>query len=178
MFISTENEVQISFSLDNVNESLKSFPMRSNLDCVDRMVMESELLNLQPPPTIYTDVNIVPEQEKNSLMQSISNLEGEIAQLKQKERSLTKKRKEALNKILDIKGCIRVFCRIRPFLLTEWRRIHEPVLIESEKVVIKYLGSMKAFRFDKVFNQAATQGWYLISHFLWGSFTSWCSVSF
>ncbi|XP_048235976.1 LOW QUALITY PROTEIN: kinesin-like protein KIN-14U [Ricinus communis] len=131
--------------------------MRSNLDCVDRMVMESELLNLQPPPTIYTDVNIVPEQEKNSLMQSISNLEGEIAQLKQKERSLTKKRKEALNKILDIKGCIRVFCRIRPFLLTEWRRIHEPVLIESEKVVIKYLGSMKAFRFDKVFNQAATQ---------------------
>ena len=34
----------------------------------------------------------------------LNDFAGEIAHLRQKERSLAKKRKEALNKILDIKG--------------------------------------------------------------------------
>ncbi|KDP23612.1 hypothetical protein JCGZ_23445 [Jatropha curcas] len=153
MFISTEEEKQISLPLDNEKGSIKSSPMGSNLDYLDGMPLETDLLDLPPPLTIYTDVNVVPEQEKNELEQSISNLE----ELRQKESSLDKKRKEALNKILDIKGCIRVFCRIRPFLQTEIRRIHEPVTIGLQKVVVKSVGSRKEFRFDKVFHQSTTQ---------------------
>ncbi|KAL6989558.1 hypothetical protein U1Q18_015310 [Sarracenia purpurea var. burkii] len=70
--------------------------------------------------------------------------------------SLDEKRREALNKILDTKGCIRVFCRIRPFLSAR-RRIHKPILVGSEKIVVGSAGNKKEFGFDKVFTQEATQ---------------------
>ncbi|XP_061945871.1 kinesin-like protein KIN-14U isoform X1 [Populus nigra] len=156
MFIPSEME-QISLPLDNVKEKLE--PMEPNQDYIDAFQLESELMDSPPLPnsTIYTDVNVVPEHEKGELGHSISNLEGEIAGLKQKERLLDKKRREALNKILDIKGSIRVFCRVRPFLLSDRRRIHEPVSTGLEKVVVKSVGIRKEYRYDKVFHQAATQ---------------------
>lgn len=156
MFIPSEME-QISLPLDNVKEKLE--PMEPNQDYIDAFQLESELMDSPPLPnsTIYTDVNVVPEHEKGELGHSISNLEGEIAGLKQKERLLDKKRREALNKILDIKGSIRVFCRVRPFLLSDRRRIHEPISLGLEKVVVKSVGIRKEYRYDKVFHQAATQ---------------------
>ncbi|XP_065853677.1 kinesin-like protein KIN-14U [Euphorbia lathyris] len=142
MLISSEMEEQIS-----LQESLISSP---NLDYLGGMQWESD-------PSIYTDVNVVPEHEKDELELSISNLQEEIAHLRQKERLLDKKRKEALNKILDIKGSIRVFCRVRPFLVTGRRRVHEPISIGLGKIMVKSAGIRKEFRFDKVFQQAATQ---------------------
>lgn len=156
MFISSEME-QISLPLDNVKEKLE--PMEPNQDYIDAFQLESELMDSPPlpNPTIYTDVNVVPEHEKDELEHSILNLEGEIAELKQKERLLDKKRRKALNKILDIKGSIRVFCRVRPFLLSDRRRIHEPISTGLEKVVVKSVGIRKEYRYDKVFHQAAAQ---------------------
>ncbi|WMV11829.1 hypothetical protein MTR67_005214 [Solanum verrucosum] len=72
----------------------------------------------QQIPSAFTDVNLIQEDEKFQLELRILNLEGEIASVRHKERSLDDKRREALNKILDIKGCIRVFSRVRPFLPT------------------------------------------------------------
>ncbi|WCJ44004.1 Kinesin-like protein KIN-14U [Euphorbia peplus] len=119
------------------------------------MLLESELLH---PSSIYTDVNVVPEHEKDELERSISNLQGQIALLRHKEKFFDNKRKQAFNNILDIKGCIRVFCRVRPFLLTPTRRIHEPISIGLGKIMLKSAaGIQKEFRFDKVFPQAATQ---------------------
>ncbi|KAJ6694205.1 hypothetical protein OIU85_004942 [Salix viminalis] len=148
---------QISLPLDNVKEKLE--PMEPNQDYIDAFQLESESMDSPPlpNPTIYTDVNVVPEHEKDELEHSILNLEGEIAELKQKERLLDKKRRKALNKILDIKGSIRVFCRVRPFLLSDRRRIHEPISTGLEKVVVKSVGIRKEYRYDKVFHQAAAQ---------------------
>ncbi|KAJ6380102.1 hypothetical protein OIU76_016705 [Salix suchowensis] len=156
MFISSETE-QISLPLDNVKEKLE--PLEPNQDYIDAFQLESDSMDSPPlpNPTIYTDVNVVPEHEKDELEHSILNLEGEIAELKQKERLLDKKRRKALNKILDIKGSIRVFCRVRPFLLSDRRRIHEPISTGLEKVVIKSVGIRKEYRYDKVFHQAAAQ---------------------
>ncbi|KAJ6434307.1 hypothetical protein OIU84_017919 [Salix udensis] len=156
MFISSETE-QISLPLDNVKEKLE--PVEPNQDYIDAFQLESESMDSPPlpNPTIYTDVNVVPEHEKDELEHSILNLEGEIAELKQKERLLDKKRRKALNKILDIKGSIRVFCRVRPFLLSDRRRIHEPISTGLEKVVVKSVGIRKEYRYDKVFHQAAAQ---------------------
>ncbi|GAY54149.1 hypothetical protein CUMW_154440 [Citrus unshiu] len=156
MFISTENE-QISMALDKGPEPLKSSPMESTLESSDGLPPVPDLPDSPPLPLICTDVNVVPEQQKNELEQSIINLEGEIVELRLKKRRLDEKRREALNKILDIKGCIRVFCRVRSFLVTGRRVIHEPVLTELEKVVVRSGGSKKEFGFDKVFNQAASQ---------------------
>ncbi|RWR71931.1 kinesin-like protein KIN-14D isoform X1 [Cinnamomum micranthum f. kanehirae] len=110
-----------------------------------------------PPPTEFTDVNVVPEHEKKEFEEAISNLQGEITALKSKQRSLDEKRREALNKILDIKGSIRVFCRVRPFLSVDRRKIHLPISTGSENVIVRSSGSRKDFTLDKVFPQEATQ---------------------
>ncbi|KAF3454370.1 hypothetical protein FNV43_RR04817 [Rhamnella rubrinervis] len=166
MFISIENE-QISLPSADVNESLKSSPMESNPDSLNGLPPVSDLPDSPPIPPIYTDVNVVPEHEKDELQQSISCLEGrvfepefqqrEIAQLRLKERLWDEKRREALNKILDIKGSIRVLCRVRPFLLMERLRTREPISTGSEKIVVKSGGSRKEFEFDKVFPQEISQ---------------------
>ncbi|CAL0321001.1 unnamed protein product [Lupinus luteus] len=80
-----------------------------------------------------------------------------MEQLRLKQRILEGKRREALSKIFVIKGSITVFCRIRPLVLTEKRRISEPVSAGSERVRVKYGGRRKDFEFDKVFNEAASQ---------------------
>lgn len=77
MLISIENE-QISLPSANVNESLKSSPMESNPDSLNGLPSVSDLPDSPPLPTIYTDVNVVPEHEKNELQQSISSLEGRV----------------------------------------------------------------------------------------------------
>ena len=55
-------------------------------------------------------------------------------------------------------GTIRVFCRVRPFLWTDRRRIQEPVSSGLDRIVVRSSGSRKEFGFDKVFHQAANQG--------------------
>ncbi|CAN8255694.1 unnamed protein product [Cochlearia groenlandica] len=105
--------------------------------------------------SVYTDVNVVPEKEMNELEKSISGLE--VIELKLNLKSLDVKRREVLNKIIDTKGSIRVFCRVRPFLSTERRPIREPVSFGPDNVVVRTLGTRKEFEFDKVFNQSASQ---------------------
>ncbi|KAM7273768.1 hypothetical protein ACFE04_028432 [Oxalis oulophora] len=119
--------------------------------------MESVTITNPFDGTDFTDVKVIPEHQNKELHHSITNLEGEIVQLKQKQNLLDEKRGEALNKILDIKGSIRVFCRIRPLLSTDRRVIHRPIIVGSEKITVSSSGSRKEFDFDKVFPQEATQ---------------------
>lgn len=51
-----------------------------------------------------------------------------------------------------------MFSRVRPFLPTDKRRTHQPISVESEKIVVRSGGSRKEFEFDKVFTQEAIQG--------------------
>ncbi|XP_052192652.1 kinesin-like protein KIN-14U [Diospyros lotus] len=151
MLISTEKEEQILSPLEIGRVYLKEeSPLGLNPD--------SEMQESPQVPAISTHVNVVPEHEKIELEKTVSNLEGQIMGLRLKQRSLDEKRREALNKILDTKGCIRVFCRIRPLLSTK-RRIPKPIVVGlgSEKIVIGSAGSRKEFGFDKVFSQEATQ---------------------
>ncbi|XWS64645.1 hypothetical protein CRYUN_Cryun05aG0020500 [Craigia yunnanensis] len=156
MFISPETE-QIPLPPDDVKESLTSSPMGSNPDSLNGLPPAPDLPDSPSLSTVFCDVNVVPEQEKSELEQSIIKLEGEIAQLRLKQRSLDEKRRETLNKILNIKGTIRVFCRVRPFLWTDRRRIQEPVSCGLDRIVVRSSGSRKEFGFDKVFHQAANQ---------------------
>ncbi|KAK2359254.1 kinesin protein KIN-14N [Trifolium repens] len=83
--------------------------------------------------------------------------EGEVEELSVKHRIVDDKIREALSKILDIKGSIRMFCRTRPNHLTEKRRNSEPVSAGSERIQIKLGGTRKDFEFDKVFPQETSQ---------------------
>ncbi|KAK2402950.1 P-loop containing nucleoside triphosphate hydrolase superfamily protein [Trifolium repens] len=137
----SNGEEKILLSSENETEISKS-------DSVD---------GLLPVSTVYTDVGVVPEQQKNELEHFISNLQREVEELRVKQRIVNEKRREALSKILDIKGSIRVFCRIRPNHLTEKRRNSEPVSAGSERIRVKLGGTRKDFEFDKVFPQETSQ---------------------
>ncbi|ESW16784.1 hypothetical protein PHAVU_007G184500 [Phaseolus vulgaris] len=143
-------EEQVLSASENASEVAKSPSLDLNPD--------SDSVDGSPPvSTFYTDVGVVPEHQKNELEHLISNLEREIEELRVKQKKLDKKRREALSKILDIKGSIRVFCRIRPNLVTEKRRISEPVSAGPEKIRVKLGGTRKDFEFDKVFTQETSQ---------------------
>ncbi|KAK9084119.1 hypothetical protein Scep_030590 [Stephania cephalantha] len=148
-------EDQIS-SMPTVEKLTEEVAMVSSPDSFDGLPMASPE---SPSSTLvsFTDVKVVPEQQQKGLEQTILHLEGEVIGLRQKKRSLDAKRREALNKILDIKGSIRVFCRIRPFLITDKRRNQEPICVRSEKLAVSFGGSKKEFGFDKVFPQNASQ---------------------
>lgn len=118
----------------------------------DSIVLESQCVS-----DTFIDVNVVPEHEKNQLQHTIFSLQEEIVDLKSKLRNHDDKRRQALNNILDIKGSIRVFCRIRPYLSTSRRINHQPISVESNKIVIRSGGSKKEFEFDKVFTQEESQ---------------------
>ncbi|KAL5770744.1 hypothetical protein ACOSP7_014898 [Xanthoceras sorbifolium] len=175
MFISTEEE-QIPLSPDNAKDSLKSHPMGScsgsSEGSLDSPPGDNAKDSLKSPamgsssgssdgsldsPPVIADVKVVPEHLKNELEQSIAKLEGEIAQLRLKKKSFDEKRRDALNMILDVKGTIRVFCRVRSFLVRDRRKFNEPILTELEKIAVRSAGVKKEFGFDKVFNQTASQ---------------------
>ncbi|KAK9086572.1 hypothetical protein Syun_028966 [Stephania yunnanensis] len=148
-------EDQIS-SMPTVEKLTEEVAMASSPDSFDGLPMASPE---SPSSTLvsFTDVKVVPEQQQKGLEQTILHLEGEVIGLRLKKRSLDAKRREALNKILDIKGSIRVFCRVRPFLITDKRRNQEPICVRSEKLAVSFGGSKKEFGFDKVFPQNASQ---------------------
>ncbi|XP_019197600.1 PREDICTED: kinesin-like protein KIN-14U [Ipomoea nil] len=153
MLIATEEE-KISLPVANGEEvvKMKSPLMESNLGSINGMPEASE-----ESPATSIDVNVVPEDDKHKLEQRIFTLEGEIVNLRLKQRSLDERRREALNKIIDIKGCIRLFCRVRPCLPTDKRRNHQPLSVESERIVVRSGSSRKEFGFDKVFPQESSQ---------------------
>ena len=93
--------------MENVGESFKSTsPAGSYPDSLNGFPTGTELCDpiTVPVPALYTDVTVVPEQERQELEQTISTLEGEIAGLRLQHRSWDRTQREALNKILDIKG--------------------------------------------------------------------------
>nr|DAD42004.1 TPA_asm: hypothetical protein HUJ06_000234 [Nelumbo nucifera] len=72
---------------------------------------------------------------------------------------LNLQRRHALNEILDIKGNIRVFCRIRPIITEEKSGyLGHVVASDSSNVVLKLDNNKnKSYSFDKVFHQGSSQ---------------------
>ncbi|KAH1083522.1 hypothetical protein J1N35_023283 [Gossypium stocksii] len=156
MLISSETE-EITLPSNEVKECSTSSPVGSNPDSLNGLPPPPDLPDSPSLSTIFCDVNVVPEHEKSQLEQSIHKLQGEIAELRLMLRSIDEKRRETLNKIIDIKGTIRLFCRVRPFLWTDKRRTPEPISSELDRVIVTSSGSRKEFGFDKIFHQEANQ---------------------
>ncbi|KAK4744238.1 hypothetical protein SAY87_010550 [Trapa incisa] len=157
MLTSSEQICLISLPREDLKDPLESFPVGSPSDHSFELVPCSKLSNSQPLPAVCTDMTVSPEHEKDELKHAIANLEEEILLLRQKQRLLDQTRKVALNSIIDIKGSIRVFCRVLPFLPNNRRKFDHHVMTELEKVVIKIPGGTKEFGFDRVFPVGASQ---------------------
>ncbi|KAL5205447.1 hypothetical protein ABZP36_033656 [Zizania latifolia] len=91
-----------------------------------------------------------------------ASLECEFKDLKEKFAEETKERKDLYNKLIDLKGNIRVFCRCRPL---NGEEIEEGASVavdfesakDGELVVRGHVSSKKVFRFDSVFSPEEDQ---------------------
>ncbi|CAL9775739.1 unnamed protein product [Musa acuminata subsp. burmannicoides] len=122
------------------------------LDLSSGTATESELP--ATPSVVYMDVNVVPEHDKEGLASTISSLQVEMSELRSKQIYLDAKRREALDKILDIKGSIRVFCRVK---LMHERKAASPISTEADKITVRSAGTRKEFVLDRVFHPESTQ---------------------
>ncbi|URE31572.1 KISc [Musa troglodytarum] len=122
------------------------------LDLSSGTATESELP--ATPSVVYMDVNVVPEHDKEGLASTISSLQVETSELRSKQRCLDAKRREALDNILDIKGSIRVFCRVK---LMDERKAASPISIEADNITVRSAGTRKEFVLDRVFHPESTQ---------------------
>ncbi|KAH9615912.1 hypothetical protein KSS87_012555 [Heliosperma pusillum] len=144
MFISDEKD-QIPFASENGVEDLKCSDVTNGIP----QILEN--------PSSDSPIDVVSEHTQSDLDQLISKLEEEIVGLRAKQKKFDEKRRNSLNKILDIKGSIRVFCRIRPVSWNNNRKIEEPIFVDSDKIMVKSAGIKKEFEFDKVFCQSSIQ---------------------
>ncbi|CAN6363588.1 unnamed protein product [Urochloa humidicola] len=87
----------------------------------------------------------------------ISALQEEISALRSRQRQLDRRRREALDKLIDLKGSIRVFCRVRPLVQINNLKTKSPVTVEREKIAVKSVGIKKEFSVDRVFDQESKQ---------------------
>lgn len=91
-----------------------------------------------------------------------ASLECEFKDLKEKFSEEAKERKDLYNKLIELKGNIRVFCRCRPLNTEE---IAEGALMvvdfesakDGELIVRGHVSSKKVFKFDSVFNPEEDQ---------------------
>ncbi|CAK9238742.1 unnamed protein product [Sphagnum troendelagicum] len=86
----------------------------------------------------------------------VAGLEGELLLLKTALRVSNLHRRQILNRVLDLKGNIRVFCRVRPLLSNEG---NAPIgyLTTPGMDIVKILSARKDFQFDKVFLPTSVQ---------------------
>ncbi|KAF8041147.1 hypothetical protein BT93_B3157 [Corymbia citriodora subsp. variegata] len=90
----------------------------------------------------------------------IPKIKDELAELSDCIKRLNVQRRQVLNEYLDMKGNIRVFCRVRPMNVTEHIGRARPVVAtDSSNVLLKVAcGNNKSYSFDKVFHPSSSQG--------------------
>ncbi|XP_021891120.1 kinesin-like protein KIN-14T isoform X2 [Carica papaya] len=89
----------------------------------------------------------------------ISKIKEELSGLTAYINQLNIQRRQVLNDFLDLKGNIRVFCRIRPIRTGENSGSLKPVVAsDSSNVLLKIANNKsKSYRFDKVFHPDSSQ---------------------
>ncbi|XP_058107726.1 kinesin-like protein KIN-14B isoform X2 [Magnolia sinica] len=113
------------------------------------------------PRTYGPSFNSVDSSEEKNIEtdEALSKIRDDLAALNAHLDQLNLWRGKALNDFLDLKGNIRVFCRIRPLLLGEKCGSSVPVVaFDSSTVLLKFAeNKRKQYSFDKVFHPGSSQ---------------------
>ncbi|KAJ0555437.1 putative minus-end-directed kinesin ATPase [Helianthus annuus] len=90
----------------------------------------------------------------------ISKIHGELATLNREVGRLNAQRRRVLNEFLQLKGNIRVFCRIRPTINGEKFSHQRPVVpVDSSGILVHFAeNKRKLYNFDMVLHPGSTQG--------------------
>ncbi|PUZ57401.1 hypothetical protein GQ55_5G427500 [Panicum hallii var. hallii] len=89
----------------------------------------------------------------------VAKIQDELVSLNAQLKQITLQRRQSLNNYLDLKGNIRVFCRVRPFHHEESYQSRSLFTLDESNVFLKVAETkIKQYKFDKVFDQCSTQG--------------------
>ncbi|KAJ6694566.1 KINESIN-LIKE PROTEIN KLP-3 [Salix koriyanagi] len=137
---SVRNLAESLHSLLGIKANLTSNWVKSVCDIIKTLPTEKSV-DVQPASS---DIN---DDDRSA----ISKIKDELTVLTNHINQLSIKRRQILNEFLDLKGNIRVFCRIRPITFGENSGHLRPVVAsDSNKVVLKLMDSKsKSYTFDK-----------------------------
>ncbi|KAM7523022.1 hypothetical protein LguiA_012924 [Lonicera macranthoides] len=135
--------------------SLLGFKAQLNSHWADSVHNIIKTLPSESPPPLQIET---PNTDVD-LGTSISMIKGELADLNASIYQLNTQRRQLLNHFLDMKGNIRVFCRVRPITIGESLKHQTPVVaFDSSTVLLNFANNKtKIYNFDKVFNPASSQ---------------------
>ncbi|KAJ8574006.1 hypothetical protein K7X08_010517 [Anisodus acutangulus] len=150
-------------SFDSLNESIHSLVgLNTHLTCNWVDSVRGIIKALQPQPSVgeqqeLQDDNKAYENSNNEDSGvAISKIKGELQVLDACIKKLNVQRRQVLNEFLDLKGSIRVFCRIRPFSIASQKSVEA---LGSNEVHINLAeNKSKIYSFDKVFHPSSSQG--------------------
>lgn len=99
------------------------------------------------------------EHDETESDTKVAKIQDEMDSLNAHLKQITVQKRETLNNYLDLKGSIRVFCRIRPFSHEESYSYRTMFTVDESNVFLKVAETKrKQYKFDKVFNPCSTQG--------------------
>ncbi|CAL9039076.1 kinesin-like protein KIN-14B isoform X1 [Musa acuminata AAA Group] len=126
--------------------------------CIIKDLQSSNLKgDLQVKSKMFEKMNRDCDESNNNLC--VSKIQDALASLTVQLKELSIRRRQALNDFLDLKGNIRVFCRVRPFLPDEICGYARRVLTsDTTKLFLRIADDKnKQYSFDKVFHPQSTQ---------------------
>ncbi|PWZ57725.1 Kinesin-like protein KIN-14R [Zea mays] len=124
------------------------------------MVLKSEHQNLRQESLEYRKCVLDASQMSATIQRYVNqyvSLECEFKDLKEKFNEEAKERKDLYNKLIELKGNIRVFCRCRPLNADEIAEgassaIDFDLAKDGELIVRGHVSSKKTYKFDSVFS--------------------------
>ncbi|CAH1448059.1 unnamed protein product [Lactuca virosa] len=127
----------------------------------EKMILEERISRLEKKKvdeirTLEKDL----EQERKMTKHRISELEKQLAEYKVLYKEETVLRKRNFNTIEDMKGKIRVYCRLRPLTPKERTHKENDVVTCVDEFTVQHVGRdgmIKKHFYDRVFDGSATQ---------------------
>ncbi|XP_021816719.1 kinesin-like protein KIN-14T [Prunus avium] len=147
-------------SLLGLKSHLTSSWVKSVCDIIRNQPSQGQSTKTQLTITNF-EINSCSENrdDDDDLSNAASNIRDELAILTAHINELNKQRRQVLNEFLDLKGNIRVLCRIRPITIGEnFGRFRPVVALDSSNVHLRLTDNKsKSYSFDVVFHPGSSQ---------------------
>ncbi|XP_013627960.1 PREDICTED: kinesin-like calmodulin-binding protein homolog [Brassica oleracea var. oleracea] len=102
-----------------------------------------------------SEISSTSKDEDDSAFIRVQSIRDQLSTLTVQVNDQNKRRRQILNEFLDLKGNIRVFCRVKPL---DSKNLRAPVASDTRNVFIKLTESKrKTYNFDRVFQPDSSQ---------------------
>ncbi|XP_004296149.1 PREDICTED: uncharacterized protein LOC101301282 [Fragaria vesca subsp. vesca] len=140
---------------------IKRKPLHNLAETVHSLLgQKSHLTSSWVKSVCHIIINLPSEEQSIDLRTTdLDTVRDELAVLTARINELNRQRKQLLNEFLDLKGNIRVLCRIRPIEMGEnFGRFRPVVALDSSNVLLRFSDNKnKNYTFDKVFHHGSSQ---------------------